>query len=303
MMWIVFFGIIFALLFFDLHIAHAKNEEPNFKKSLLFSLGYISVGLLFSVWILWLYDSKAMFDYLTAYCVEKSLSIDNIFVISLIFTSFKVPPRYQHRVLFWGILGVVVMRALMIGLGLEIIMRFTWVLYIFGAFLIVTGLKLLFTSHNDDTSILESPIYGFLKRHLPITEKFDKEHFWVKIHNKWHATPLFTALIMIEGADLVFAVDSVPAVLAITTEPYIVYTSNIFAVLGLRSLYLLIASMMNRFIYLKYALSFILVFVGVKIFAAVLGMHIPSPVSLSIIATAIALGIGCSLYLTQPKNT
>lgn len=302
MSWVLFFIIIISLIYFDLCIAHKKGEHVSLRKSASLSILYITVGVSFSFWIAHIRGHQGFYDYLTSYFVEKSLSIDNIFVMSLIFTSFKVPPNNQHKVLFWGILGAIVFRALMIGLGLEMIMHVQWILYVFGAFLIITGLKLLCSSPDHDPSILDSTVYLFLKRHMRLTHQLNGEKFWIKMGTKWHATPLLSALIMIEAADLVFAVDSVPAVLAITTDPYIVYTSNIFAILGLRSLYLLMGSFMERFIYLKYALSFILIFVGGKIFTSLLGYHVPSPISLGVICLAITLGIVMSLYMTRKSQ-
>jgi tellurite resistance protein TerC len=244
-------------------------------------------------------------DYFTGFLVEKSLSMDNVFVISLIFTYFAIPRLYQHRVLFWGILGAIVMRGVMIGLGAALIHQFSWIMYIFGAFLVITGVKMLFM-HDDETDVASNPLLKWLKSHFRFTEKLHGNHFFVKEADRkdpskmvWWATPLFLALIMVELTDLVFAVDSVPAIFAITTDTFIVFTSNIFAILGLRALYFALAAMVHRFHYLKYALAVVLVFIGVKIFLVNFAIKIPSPVSLGVTFGLLAAGVAYSLWKTR----
>jgi tellurite resistance protein TerC len=243
---------------------------------------------------------------MTGFFVEKTLALDNIFVISLIFSYFAVPKLYQHRVLFWGILGVIVLRGILIGVGASLVSQFSWILYIFGAFLVVTGIKMLIVSgHEKDMG--ENKVIKFLRSKLRVTEEFHGKRFFVKqIDLKTgklvrFATPLFLALVMVELVDLVFAVDSIPAIFAITTDPYIVYTSNIFAILGLRALYFALAAMMHRFVYLKYALSAVLIFIGGKIFWSHLIGKVDSVISLSITVGILASGIVFSLLRTH-KN-
>jgi tellurite resistance protein TerC len=243
-------------------------------------------------------------DYYTGFMIEKSLSMDNVFVIALIFSFFAIPRQYQHRVLFWGILGVIVLRALMIALGATLVSQFSWVLYLFGAFLVVTGIKMWFIAdHVPD--IASNPLLKFLKRHLRVTDGLRGNAFFVREPDpatgriERFATPLFLALMLVEFVDLIFAVDSVPAIFAITTDPFIVYTSNIFAILGLRALYFALAAMIHRFKYLKYALALVLVFIGSKIFLVGLIGKIPAVISLSVTFGLIAGGVLVSLWKTR----
>ncbi|MDH7805365.1 tellurite resistance protein TerC [Rhizobium sp. AN67] len=248
-------------------------------------------------------------EYVTGFVVEKSLAMDNIFIIAMIFSYFAIPRQYQHRVLLWGILGVIVLRGIMIAGGAAIVENFHWVLYLFAAFLVFTGLKMLFSSDHDENDIGNNRILKFLRSRLPVTEKLHGEKFFVKETDgttgklKTFVTPLFLALIMVEIADLIFAVDSIPAIFAITTDPFIVYTSNIFAILGLRALYFALAALIHRFAYLKYALAAVLVFVGSKIFVAdMLGIaKIPPAVSLGATVAILATGIIGSLIATRKE--
>jgi tellurite resistance protein TerC len=269
--WLTFVGIVVALLAFDLGVLHKDDKEIGVRESLLLSAGYISVALLFGAWVWWYLGAQSGMDYYTGFMIEKSLSMDNVFVIALIFSFFAIPRQYQHRVLFWGILGVIVLRAIMIGLGATLVSQFSWVLYLFGAFLIFTGIKMwIIADHMPD--IANNPLLKFLKRHMRVTDGLRGNAFWVRETDpktgklERFATPLFLALVLVEFVDLIFAVDSVPAIFAITTDPFIVYTSNIFAILGLRALYFALAAMIHRFKYLKYALALVLVFIGSKIF-------------------------------------
>ncbi|RYF62684.1 MAG: TerC family protein, partial [Comamonadaceae bacterium] len=262
--WLGFIGIVVALLAFDLGVLHKDDHEIDVRESLLLSAGYISVALLFGAWVWWYLGAQSGMDYYTGFMIEKSLSIDNVFVIALIFSFFAIPRQYQHRVLFWGILGVIVLRAIMIGLGATLVSQFSWVLYLFGAFLVFTGIKMwVIADHMPD--IANNPLLKFLKRHMRVTDGLRGNAFWVREPDaktgrlERFATPLLLALVLVEFVDLVFAVDSVPAIFAITTDPFIVYTSNIFAILGLRALYFALAAMIHRFKYLKYALALVLV--------------------------------------------
>jgi len=305
--WLVFFGIVVSLLAFDLGVLHKGDSEIGVRESLLLSGGYISVALLFGAWIWWYLGAQSGMDYYTGFMIEKSLSMDNVFVIALIFSFFAIPRQYQHRVLFWGILGVIVLRAIMIGLGATLVSHFSWVLYLFGAFLIFTGIKMwIIADHMPD--IANNPLLKFLKKHMRVTDGLRGNAFWV--HEPDPATgkvvrfvtPLFLALVLIEFADLVFAVDSVPAIFAITTDPFIVYTSNIFAILGLRALYFALAAMIHRFKYLKYALALVLVFIGSKIFLVGIIGKIPAVVSLSVTFGLIVGGVLVSLWKTRAEG-
>ena len=305
--WLTFVGIVFALLAFDLGVLHKGDEEIGVRESLLLSAGYISVALLFGAWVWWYLGAQSGMDYFTGFMIEKSLSMDNVFVIALIFSFLAIPRQYQHRVLFWGILGVIVLRAIMIGLGATLVSQFSWVLYLFGAFLIFTGIKMwIIADHMPD--IANNPILKFLKRHMRVTEGLRGNAFWVRETDsatgklERFATPLFLALVLVESVDLVFAVDSVPAIFAITTDPFIVYTSNIFAILGLRALYFALAAMIHRFKYLKYALALVLVFIGSKIFLVGIIGKIPPVISLSVTFGLIAGGVLVSLWKTRGQS-
>jgi tellurite resistance protein TerC len=302
--WLAFVGIVVALLAFDLGVLHKDDKEIGVRESLLLSAGYISVALLFGAWVWWYLGAQSGMDYYTGFMIEKSLSMDNVFVIALIFSFFAIPRQYQHRVLFWGILGVIVLRAIMIGLGATLVSQFSWVLYLFGAFLIFTGIKMwVIADHMPD--IANNPLLRFLKRHMRVTDGLRGNAFWVRENDpatgtlERYATPLLLALVLVEFVDLIFAVDSVPAIFAITTDPFIVYTSNIFAILGLRALYFALAAMIHRFKYLKYALALVLVFIGSKIFLVGIIGKIPAVVSLSVTLGLIAGGVAVSLWKTR----
>ncbi|MBB5020328.1 tellurite resistance protein TerC [Chitinivorax tropicus] len=309
-MWLMFLAIVIALLVFDLGLLHKEDHEIGVKESLGLSAFYITGGMIFGAWVWWYMGAAAGMNFYTGFLVEKSLSLDNVFVISLIFGFFAIPRVYQHRVLFWGILGVIVLRAIMIGVGATLVSQYGWVLYIFGAFLIYTGLKMLVADEGEQ-DFNNNPILKFLKKHLRVTKELHAQHFLVKApHPKqpgklvWWATPLLLALIMVELVDLVFAVDSVPAIFAITTDPFIVYTSNIFAILGLRALYFALAAIIHRFHYLKYALALVLVFIGAKIFLGdfVFGGKVPALLSLSVTLALLAGGILFSLWKTRNEG-
>lgn len=309
-LWLGFLTIVIALLMIDLGVVHRKDHEIGIAESLVTSAIYVLLGLAFGAGVWWYMGATAGINYVTGFIVEKSLAMDNVFVIAIIFAYFGVPRLYQHRVLFWGILGVIALRAIMIGLGASLIQQFSGVLYIFAAFLILTGIKMwLFADKEYD--VASNPVLKFIRRHFRVTDKLHDRHFWVKLKDPrtgkpaWYMTPLMLTLLMVEIADVVFAVDSVPAIFAITTDPFIVYTSNIFAILGLRALYFALAAMVHRFHYLKYALALLLVFIGSKIFVAdALGLaKVPPPVSLSITFVILAAGVAWSLWKTNAKKT
>ena len=302
--WLLFAGIVVTLLALDLGVLHRTDREIGVRESLLLSAGYISIALLFGAWVAWYLGAQSGAEYFTGFLIEKSLSMDNVFVIALIFSYFAIPRQYQHRVLFWGILGVIVLRALMIGLGAALVSQFSWVLYLFGVFLVLTGVKMwLIADHMPD--IGNNPLLKFLRRHLRVTPQLEGNAFFVHAKDplsgrtvRW-VTPLFLALCLVEFIDLVFAVDSVPAIFAITSDPFIVYTSNIFAILGLRALYFALAAMIHRFKYLKYALALVLVFIGTKIFLVGLVGKMPPSLSLTVTFGLIAGGVIVSLWKTR----
>lgn len=303
--WLAFASIVVTLLVLDLGVLHRDQHEIGVRESLLMSAGYIFVALLFGAGI-WAYEgSQPGMEYLTGFLIEKSLSIDNIFVISMIFAALSVPRQYQHRVLFWGILGVIVLRGLMIGLGAAAVQNFGWIMFVFGGLLAITGVKMLFAGdHHPDMK--DNKLLVFLRRHLPVTDKVEGSHFTVRHEvdgkSKLFVTPLLVALIMIEFIDLLFAIDSVPAIFAITQDPFIIYTSNIFAILGLRALYFALAAILPRFIYLKYGLSLVLIFIAGKIFYTQLIGKPDTAISLGVTAVLIGGSIAASLWRTRKGN-
>ena len=303
-LWLVFVTVVVALLAFGLGVLHKDDHAIGIGESLRLSAGYIGVAVLFGCWLWWQLGAERGIEYFTGFVIEKSLSMDNVFVIAMIFSFFAIPREYQHRVLFWGILGVIVLRALMIGLGAALVTQFSWVLYVFGAFLVATGVKMLWMAdHKPDLE--NNVLLRFLRKRMRVTPTLRGNAFFVREPQApggapvlW-ATPLFLALCLVEFADLIFAVDSVPAIFAITTDPFIVYTSNIFAILGLRALYFALAAMIHRFVYLKYALALVLVFIGSKIFLVNLVGKFPPLLSLSVTAALIAGGVLVSLWKTR----
>lgn len=305
-MWVLFITLIFALLAFDLGILHRENREIGIKESFLLSGFYIVLGVSFSGFVWWTLGQDSALSYLTGFVLEKTLAMDNVFVIALIFSYFAIPRKYQYRVLFWGILGVIVLRGIMIGLGAAVVSNFSWVLYIFAAFLIATGVKILFSS-GEEEQMGDNGVIRLVRRMFRVTDGFHDGRFLVRLNDEktgkalLHMTPLLMALIFIEVADVIFAVDSVPAIFTITTDPFIVYTSNVFAILGLRALYFALSAMAHRFIYLKYALAAVLIFIGSKVFAAYfLGIEkVPPLISLTVTFTLLAAGIIASLVATR----
>jgi tellurite resistance protein TerC len=306
-MWLGFLVLVAGLMTFDLGVLHRRDREIGAREGLLLSLFYIAVGLAFAVFVTVHSGSEAGLEYVTAFVVEKSLAVDNLFVIAAIFSFFAIPRAYQHRVLFWGILGVLVLRAIMIGLGARLISEFEWVLYGFAVLLIFTGIRMLFAGEAG-RNIGDNRLIALLRRRLRVTDALHGHRFLVRRPHPASGrlvlfmTPMFLALVVIEFADIVFAVDSVPAVFAITTDPFIVYTSNVFAILGLRALYFALAAVMHRFAYLKMALAVLLIFVGGKIFAAdLIGLEkFPAAWSLTITFVILASGILYSIWRTRP---
>jgi tellurite resistance protein TerC len=305
--WLAFLSLVVALTAFDLGILHKDDSEIGIAESLKLSAFYISVALLFGAWVWHARGSEAGMQYFTGFFIEKALSIDNVFVISLIFTYFAIPPKYQYRALLWGILAVIVLRGLMIAGGAALVNEAYWVLYLFAAFLIFTGVKMFFAG-DQPMDVANNPAVRFISTRMPVTRELHGQRFFVRVPDGktgklvLSATPLFLALVVINLADLVFAVDSVPAIFAITTDTFIVYTSNIMAILGLRALYFALAAMVHRFHYLKYALAAVLVFIGSKIFVADFWLgeeKFPPAVSLGVTFALIAIGIVYSLWKTR----
>ena len=305
--WLAFFALVAVLTIFDLGVLHKEDREMGIAESLKLSAFYIAVALAFGAWI-WIERGADLgMKYYTGFFIEKALSIDNVFVISLIFTYFAIPTKYQYRALLWGILAVIVLRGIMIAGGAALVSQAYWVLYIFAAFLIATGIKMFFAG-DKPMDVASNPVVRWISNHMRVTKELHAQHFFVRVKDEKTgkmvraATPLFLALVVINLADLVFAVDSVPAIFAITTDTFIVYTSNIMAILGLRALYFALAAMVHRFHYLKYALAAVLVFIGAKIFIAdfVLGGEkFPPVLSLGVTAALIAGGIAYSLWKTR----
>lgn len=305
--WLAFLGLVVVLTAFDLGVLHKEDREMGVGESLKLSAFYIGIALLFGGWVWYARGPEPGIQYFTGFFIEKALSIDNVFVISLIFTYFAIPAKYQYRALLWGIVAVIVLRGLMIAGGAALVNEAYWVLYLFAAFLIVTGAKMFFAG-DKPMDVAGNPAVRFISRHMRVTKDLHGQHFFVRIADEktgklvTAATPLFLALVVINLADLVFAIDSVPAIFAITTDTFIVYTSNIMAILGLRALYFALAAMVHRFHYLKYALAAVLVFIGAKIFFADFWMggdKFPPVVSLGVTFALIAAGIAYSLWKTR----
>ena len=291
--WGMFLAFVLAMLALDLGVFNRKDHVVGPREALGWSVLWVSLALCFGGYIWFRFGSETGMQYLTGYVIEKSLSVDNIFVFVVIFGALGIPPIYQHRVLFWGILSALVMRGGMIAAGAALLSRFHWIIYVFGAFLILTGVKLLFAGGAADHPE-ESTVFRLLRRVVPASPRLDGNHFFTKENGKWLATPLFFALALIEVTDVIFAVDSIPAIFAVTSDPYIVFTSNVFAILGLRSLYFLLASYVEKFTYLKPSLAFVLMFVGGKM-ALIEVVKIHAAVSLSVVVSILAIGIVASV--------
>ena len=297
--WIAFNIFFFCMLFLDLFVFQRKAHTIKAREALLFTAFWISLALAFNVLIYLRMGHDLALKFLTGYLLEYSLSVDNIFVFLLIFNFFAVPPQYQHKVLFWGILGAQVMRLVFILAGVTLIHRFEWIIYVFGAFLVFTGFKLAFRE-DKEIDPHKNPVLRLFKKFVPVTEDYEGAKFFVQRAGRFFATPLFIVLLVVESTDVVFAVDSIPAILAITTHSFIVYTSNMFAILGLRSLYFALAALMRLFHYLNYGLAFILVFVGIKMLLHDF-YHVPIIMALGVIVATLAISIIASLLF--PKQT
>jgi tellurite resistance protein TerC len=300
-LWIGFNVFVVLMLILDLGVFHRKSKEISVKEALAWTGIWVFLAFLFNVFVYYQLGEEKAFEFFTGYLIEKSLSVDNIFVIILIFSYFNVPASYQHKVLFWGILGALVMRVCFILAGIELIHKFHWLIYIFGGFLIITGIRII-TQGDLKLDPEKNPIVKFVRKLFPVTESFEGDKFFVRRDHALWATPLFLVVIMIEATDLVFAVDSIPAILAISDDPFIVYTSNVFAILGLRSLYFALAGIEKYFAYLKYGLCAILVFVGVKM-CIVDWYKIPVEISLAFITLTLSLTVLASMVMRGDKQT
>jgi tellurite resistance protein TerC len=302
-LWVGFNVFVLGMLALDLGVFHRTSHVVSVKEASIWTGVWVSLALVFNTGIYFYWNtlmpgssysnSEAALAFFTGYLIEKSLSIDNVFVIALIFGYFAVPAAYQHRVLFWGILGALVMRATMILAGAALLKEYHWIIYIFGAFLIFTGIKMA-THKDEDLHPEDNPVIKLVRKLIPVTKNYEEDRFFVRHAGKLMATPLFLVLIMVETTDLVFAVDSIPAIFAVTQEPFLVYTSNVFAILGLRSLYFVLAGVIDKFYYLKLGLAVILTFVGTKMTLVDI-YKIPTPVSLGVIAAVLAIAVVASL--------
>jgi len=310
-LWVCFNLFVLAMLALDLGVFHRRAHAVSGREALIWSVVWISLSLVFNASIYFFWDrmmpdsaysnNEAALAFFMGYLIEKSLSVDNIFVFILIFSFFAVPAAYQHRVLFWGILGALVMRGTLIALGAALLKEFHWIIYVFGAFLIFTGLRMA-RHQEQELQPDKNPVVKFFRRFIPVTATFEKDRFFVRRAGKILATPLFLILLIVESTDLVFAVDSIPAIFAITQEPFIVYTSNVFAILGLRALYFLLANVMDKFQYLKLGLSAVLTFIGIKM-VIVDFYHIPVEVSLAVVAGILTVSIVASLWKARRSTS
>ena len=299
--WIVFGFIIITVLAIDLGVLNRKAHKIALKEALAWSGVWISIALIFNIFVYFQFGKVKALEFLTAYVIEYSLSVDNIFVFILIFSFFSVKPQYQHKILFWGILGALIMRAIFIFAGVALINRFHWIVIIFGGFLLISGIKMLFQKEEVAVEPEKNGLVRLFRRFLPVSDTLHGDSLFIRQDKKLYATPLFLVLLVIESTDLIFAVDSIPAVLAISKDTFIVFTSNIFAILGLRSLYFAVSGIMGYFIYLKIGLAFVLTFVGTKMLMAYFNFDIPIVISLLVIVSILSFSILASLII-KPKT-
>jgi tellurite resistance protein TerC len=307
-LWVGFNGFILAMLALDLGVFHRKSHVVSLKESLAWTAVWVVLAIAFNAGVWHYAGSQKALEFFTGYLIEKSLSVDNVFVFALLFSYFAVPPVYQHKVLFWGILGALIMRTIMIAAGAALIAKFAWIIYVFGAFLILTGIKMI-VKREEEIHPERNPVVRWFKKLMPVRPEYRGDKFFVRENGIRMATPLFVVLLLVEFTDLIFAVDSIPAIFAVTKDPFIVYTSNVFAILGLRSLYFALAGVMDKFHYLKIGLGVVLSFVGVKMILAHTAWKIDTLVSLGVIVLILATSIVRSLlrpkkpvYFTKPPT-
>lgn len=296
--WIGFHAFIFLMLALDLGVFSRKAHKVPVKEAIIWSAVWISLAIIFDLFVFFQFGKVKALEFITGYVIEYSLSVDNIFVFIIIFTYFAVPDRYQHKILFWGIIGALVMRGIFIFAGVALINRFHWIILIFGAFLVITGVKMLFQKKTQ-VNPEKNPVVKFFRKFLPVTEEVHGSKLFIRQNHRVYATPLFLVLLVVESSDLLFAVDSIPAVLAVSQDKFIVYTSNIFAILGLRSLYFAVAGIMGYFRYIKIGIAFILTFVGVKMLASFFHLEIPIILSLGIIISILLISILASIIIKK----
>jgi tellurite resistance protein TerC len=301
-LWIAFNAFVLGMLAIDLGVLNRKAHAISIKEASAWTVLWISLSLVFNYGIYHYMGRQAGLEFLTGYLIEKALSVDNIFVFVLLFSYFRVPAKYQHRVLFWGVLGALLMRGAMIAAGAVLIERFHWIIYVFGAFLVFTGIRMA-TQKEMDIEPESNPVLRLVRRFVPVSPAYDGQKFFTRQlvggRTRRVATPLFIVVVLVETTDLIFAVDSIPAVFAITTDPFLVYTSNVFAILGLRALYFLLAGVIEKFHYLKLGLSAVLVFVGVKMLVTYFDVHIPIGISLAVVGGVLALSVAASLVFPK----
>jgi tellurite resistance protein TerC len=300
--WVGFNGFILFMLLLDLGLFNRKAHVITYKEAAIWSAVWVTLGLVFGAGVFYYLGNDVGLKYLTGYLIEKSLSVDNLFVFLLLFSYFKVPALYQHRVLFWGVIGALLMRALMISLGAALISRFEWIIYIFGAFLVYTGIQ-MFRQQDHDLHPEDNPVVRFVTRFVPITRHYEGQKFFTRVEGRTHGTLLLLVLIVVEVTDLIFAVDSIPAIFAITTDAFIVYTSNIFAILGLRSLYFLLAGVIEKFHYLRIGLAVVLTYIGAKMLLHAVHVVIPTPVSLGIVVLVLGASVAASVIWPKEAET
>jgi tellurite resistance protein TerC len=300
--WLGFTGLVLGLLILDLGVLNRRSHVLSFKEAISWSGGIVTLAVLFGLFLLWQEGTQAALEFYTGYLIELSLSVDNLFVFLLIFSYFGVRPDAQPKVLKWGILGAIIMRFIMIGLGALLLQRFNWIVYVFGAILVFTGIK-MYTQKDEDVVHLErNPVVRLARRILPIDKAYDGTRFFTRtVDGRLLATPLLLVVLVVEWSDLVFAIDSIPAIFAITRDPFLVYSSNIFAILGLRAMFFVLAGMLDKFVYLKPGVAFILVFVGLKMTLSA-WVHIPTSLSLAIIILTLATAIGLSIRRSSREN-
>lgn len=299
-LWGAFSLFVIGMLALDLGVFHRKSHAVSVKEALVWTGVWISLAMLFNLFVYYYFDKASALEFFTAYVVEKSLSIDNVFVIIMIFSYFRVPDEYQHKVLFWGIFGALIMRVIFIFAGIELIHKFHWLIYIFGGFLIFTGVRMVFGA-DKPMNPEANPIVKLVRKMFPVTETFEGDKFFVTRDHRTWATPLFIVVMLVEATDLIFAVDSIPAIISISEDPFIIYTSNVFAILGLRSLYFALAGIEKYFVYLKYGLATILVFVGVKM-AMVDFFKIPTEISLIVISFLLVISMIASMVVKKEDS-
>ena len=301
LLWIGFNLFVLFLLTIDLKVLNRNPHEISIKESLMWSGVWIGLSLLFNIGVYFWLGRESALQFFTGYLIEKSLSIDNLFVFLLLFSYFKVPTRYQHKVLYWGILGALVMRGLLILLGAALITRFHWILYIFGLFLVITGIKMALQDEKMEVHPERNIVVRFFKQFFPVVPGYHEEKFFIKIDGKRYGTLLFIALIVIETTDLLFAIDSIPAIFAITQDSFVIYTSNVFAILGLRSLYFALAGIIDLFYYLRHGLSVVLTFIGLKML--LMGyVNIPIGVALGVVGTVLLIAVAASIIRARIKK-